>query len=351
MKIIDIKTEIKEYKFRNPIVTSKITLHTRSVFVVKLISSDGFCGVGAAYPLPPFTQDFPAQIVQAIELIKQSIIGKNFPSFSNFAESIFADSNFPPTLVFALELAYLNLLIDSGEIFSERLIPNFIDAEIKLNAIISKKNNSDFIKEVYEKSSLGFDTIKIKAGFTELENELIRLGMIANVNPNLKVRIDLNGAWKFEEAKKKLPKIFEFNIEYVEDPTNNFDDNIELARMFPDKIAFDQTAGSFEEKIKVIASGGTIILKPSFFGSIFQTLHFIREAKSYKSKIIISSGFEDEIGREVLYALATLLPNQTHGLDTTDILENENFTRYKKKANKIFFKTDAFYSKGKCKLK
>ncbi len=348
MKIKRIIVKPKQYNFIKPVFTSQGKLERREIISVKFLNEKGDCGTGGAYPLPPFTEDVKSIIGEARSRAAQ-LEETNFDSFEEFSDFLLSLNKIHPTLLFAFESAFINLMIEADEITESQFIKRIRSAPIKLNALISEEDTSKFFQSAEEAVQRGFNTLKIKLGFSAFENELIRIGFLNNLSDDIKLRLDINGAWNFEVAQKKIERLTQFNVEYVEDPTNSFEDNLKLAKLFPGNVAFDQTAKGIKE-IKLIAENKSVlILKPAFFGSLRRSLEVIDLFNEKGAKLIISSAFEDATGREINYALASLLsPEITHGLNTQNVLIEDSAEPYEKNGNRILFSKEIFLRKGKC---
>ncbi len=348
MRITGTEIEEKKLSFESPIVTSQKVLRKRDVIIFKIFNDEGNCGIGGAFPLPPFTEP-KKSVISEWKKIKKNLFDFEFDNLHDFKAFLESNNLHSPILHFALETAVMNLFIDASKINELQFINKIKSKPIKINALISETNMSDFIGEAESAVNDGFDTIKIKLGYSAFENELIRLGFLSTISKNIKIRVDVNGAWSFEEAEKKLERILQFNIEYVEDPTNSFDDNLRLAQLFHNKIAFDNTATSIDRMTSVAKENAVLILKPAFFGSILSAVRLIESFNSENSKLIISSSFETAIGREINFALASLLPEGVvHGLKTQNSLVESSPQIYERLGNRILFSVSTFLRRNKC---
>ena len=338
----------KEFNFLKPVVTSREEISRRVVIEIGLIDENGKCGIGAAYSLPPFTEK-SEEVEKKLKVVADSLRMQAFLSLEEFLQNdIWAKIN-SPLLCFAFETAFINLMIESDDINEISFINKIKSRPVKLNALISETDTHAFLKSAEEAIRQGFDTLKIKLGFSVFENELIRLGFLRTLSDGIKLRIDVNGAWEFEEAKLKVERLLGFNLEYVEDPTACFEDNLKLGALFPEKIAFDQTFNTIEDIQKIAEIKAPLILKPSFFGSISEAVKVIDLFNNAGAKVIISSAFEDAVGREITYALASLLPyDSVHGLNTQSVLIEENTEPYEKTGNRLLFSKEKFLRKNKC---
>jgi len=85
MKIKRIIVKAKEYNFVKPVFTSQGKLQRRKIISIKLFSEKGDCGIGGAYPLPPFTEDVESIIGEA-EKAASRLEKTDFNSFEEFSE-------------------------------------------------------------------------------------------------------------------------------------------------------------------------------------------------------------------------------------------------------------------------
>ena len=115
------------------------------------------------------------------------------------------------TIRTALEQCMINLMIKNNHT-SELSV----EAHIKANGLISLSNTNDDIASIRELTENGYTTLKIKVGINDFSQELNILREIHSTFPELKLRLDVNGAWSYKAAGNNLNKLDHLNIEYVE---------------------------------------------------------------------------------------------------------------------------------------
>ncbi len=210
---------------------------------------------------------------------------------------------------------------------------------IKANAIIDLDDINRAIKRIEEKVKEGYCVIKIKVGRKDFEEDLSLLKKVDSLyGDSIILRLDVNGKWNYKLALDRLPSLEKFNIEYIEDPTSNLEDNLKLAKKIKVPIALDQTLPCFNETLDILQNYDIkhIVVKPSIRFGIFNTIDLINYARRQDKQIVISSAFETTLGKSVLTFIASFTtPESVHGLDVYDMLETSFYDPFPINKGKI----------------
>jgi len=323
MNNIELKYSPYDLEFSKSLLTAKASISNRKGFIIKL-KSDGKTGYGEAAPLPEFGSESFEDDENALTNFKFNLkLATN-----NFIESL--DDNLKnisslPALRHGFEQALLNLFCSKANISLNEILNVSSKKEICVNAVIgflapneSAERASNLVKE-------GFTTLKIKAGRNKFEDDFTCIKEISNaVGKEIKLRIDVNGKWKVNEAIENLSQLEKFNIEYVEQPVNRL---IEFQKVsFKSKIplAADESIKTYEDAVSLIESKSVkaLVLKPMMLGGIITSLKIIEAAEKKNIKVVISSSFESSLGKSLaVFAASTVKGNIAHGLDTAGYLK------------------------------
>ena len=118
----------------------------------------------------------------------------------------------------------------------------------------------------------GFATLKVKAG-AERETEVLvdRVRAIrAAVGPDVRLRLDVNGAWDLATATDRLEAVARFDIEFVEQPlaAHDLDGMAELRRRVRVPIAADEAAASVRDVRGLLEAeaADVLVVKPARVG-------------------------------------------------------------------------------------
>jgi O-succinylbenzoate synthase len=127
------------------------------------------------------------------------------------------------------------------------------------------------------------------------------------VGTSLKIRIDCNGAFNVEDAKKVSDLLLSTNIEFIEQPCSTNVENAKLHKLIDVPIALDETANNEHDidEIHSLDAGDIIVVKVQTSGGIFAAKDLIDQ---WGKDFVISSTMETEVGTELGFILAQSVP-------------------------------------------
>jgi O-succinylbenzoate synthase len=179
-------------------------------------------------------------------------------------------------------------------------------------------------KSMYEK---GFRSFKIKVGFG-FDEDIARVSELRELFPDATIRLDANAKWSVEEAERILPKLAEFNIDYIEQPVsvdNLFEFGAKLAE-YGIPIAADESMRSIDDVHRIIESkaSSVLILKPMLIGSFSNLLKIRSVADAAGLKTVVTTSLEAGIGRRTTALLTSAMfsSDHAHGLATGSMFPN-----------------------------
>jgi O-succinylbenzoate synthase len=234
-----------------------------------------------------------------------------------------------PSALFALETAWLDWVNGGKELICDADFHAGLST-VPINGLVWMNQRPEMEKQAREKRDAGFDTIKFKVGALDWQQELEMLQQIREEIPEMSIRLDANGAWKPDEALKKLEQLAELNIESIEQPIapGQTEALAELCRNSPVLIALDEEliGRPFDhQKFSILESAqpAFVVLKPALLGGLGQCHQWICMAEDLGIGWWITSMLESNIGLNAIAQLAAhykpLLPQ---GLGTGQLFEN-----------------------------
>ncbi|MBP3193095.1 o-succinylbenzoate synthase [Natronogracilivirga saccharolytica] len=205
------------------------------------------------------------------------------------------------------------------------------DSGIKCNAVCGLSDLPDVLSQIYEFSSNGYETIKLKIPGDAAEAESYILN-ICDKFPGVTFRFDANAMLSRTDTHKLLQKLGKHlaggaldNLEYIEEPIKwkKLQDIHDL-KTYGIAIAADESVRSAEAIRKIAKSGAfdAFVIKPMIAGP-FDELKMIWQNST---TTVISSSLETAIGRQLLANLSLYLNhfrNNTHGLATGHMLASD----------------------------
>ena len=169
--------------------------------------------------------------------------------------------------------------------------PALYRSAIAVNATLPALNGESEIAQILA-AFPGCTTIKIKVGTNE-EEDLARIATVRKLNPEAKIRIDVNGLWSVNQASKFLERCGE--IEYVEQPCATVGELRELKSRIDVKIVGDEILRKSANPFEVDLQGAIdiLMLKVQPLGGI-KKAHAL--AAHHKLPVVVSSALESAIG-------------------------------------------------------
>jgi O-succinylbenzoate synthase len=194
---------------------------------------------------------------------------------------------------------------------------------INVNATLPALNNAKEIEELLQAFS-GCDTVKIKVG-ENLGEDIVRVARVRALLPKAKLRLDVNGAWSFDQALINLYEIYEEvgPLEYVEQPCATLEELRQLkAKLAIEiKITGDEVIRKAKDPFAIDLQGAVdiLMLKVAPLGGISRAREI---GAHHKLPMVVSSALESAVGIGYGLQLAASLPSLDYacGLATGQLL-------------------------------
>jgi len=221
----------------------------------------------------PMKTKFRGISVREVALIKGS---HGWGEFSPFLE--YDDAESAPWLASAIEAASAPK-------------PKLYRSSVAINGTIPALNDPGDLKKVVD-SFPGVNTFKVKVG-TNLAEDLTRIDVIRQLQPQAKIRIDVNGLWSVDQAETFLNAAGE--IEYAEQPCATIAELRELKGRTSVKIVGDEILRKAADPFKVDLKGAIdyLMLKVQPLGGI-KRAHAL--AEHHNLPVVVSSALESAVG-------------------------------------------------------
>ena len=296
--------EEKTLHFKQPAGTSRGVYTTRKIWLVRLSYGERE-GVGECAPLPDLSCD-------AMEDEQyRSILNKVCEEFCQRQELNNDSWRQYPSMLFGLETAWLNMT--NGDLLFDTAFSRG-EVGIPINGLVWMGSYEEMLKRMEEKLAKGFRCVKLKIGAIDFDQELDLVKRIRErfSHHEVELRLDANGAFKYEEALYKLELLSQYAIHSIEQPIRQgqWAYMAELCRESPLPIALDEELiGVNDPEMKRhmlnIIKPRYIILKPSLHGGMQGCREWIETAKDMGIGSWITSALESNIGLNAIAQFAS----------------------------------------------
>lgn len=264
-------------------------------------------------------------------------------------KSVLLDLQEWPSIYFGVE----TLLKDWENDAKQVLFPKSIGTQgfrIPTNALIWMGEKEDMLSQIKARLEEGNTSIKLKIGAIDFETELELIRFIRKqfTAQEVEIRVDANGAFGFEEAKEKIKRISEFEINYIEQPikAGQWQEMAALAENTPVKIALDeeligiQTTEARTQLMNTI-SPQMLILKPALAGGFTACDEWKKLIENNGGSWVITSALESNIGLNAIAQYTALdVSEYAQGLGTGQLYTNNFPSPYTVDAQGLHYHVD-----------
>jgi o-succinylbenzoate synthase len=193
-----------------------------------------------------------------------------------------------------------------------RLLEPRAPLEVPASALLGAGSMPELAREAQYAAAEGFGTVKLKVGF---DDDYARAAVVRDaVGPEVKLRLDANGAWTADEALRKLRELSPLGIELCEQPT------ADLAGLdgCAVPVAADEMLAADPEG--ALRRARTLVLKPMLLGGLAAALELARRAHGRGLSLVVTTSLEGPIGRagaaHLAAAVLALGPQPAAGIAT-----------------------------------
>lgn len=304
MKLIEAGFEPFSLRLRAPLVTSRARYETREGFRVRLdaVTEDGqtVSGEGDVTPLV----EFGTESLEEARLALQTGLSA-------------ATEKLPPATRCGVEAAWLDLEAKA----SGRSVAALLEASaaahliVPVAALLPSQPCAALVDEAMLAVAAGHTTLKIKVGLGTLAQDVERVRSLrAAVGPQLRLRVDANGAWSVDAALTFLKAVRGAELELCEQPAAPEDlaglAALKRAALCP--IAADESVPLLRDNAdRIVECADILVLKPAVLGGLRASLELARVAASLGVRSYASSVLEGPVGRASIVHLAAALPDRS----------------------------------------
>lgn len=321
--------------FKRPSGTSRGVLNTKETYFIEVFEDDKK-GIGECALFRGLSFDDDDDYEAALEWTCRNI---NL-SLDDLREELINH----PSIIFGVEQALLNLQHQNELYFPSEFTEG--KDSIKINGLIWM-GTSDYMKEqLEEKLSQGFSCIKLKIGVDwNAEKQILKSLRKQFPKDKIELRVDANGAFSPDQAKKVLEELAELDIHSIEQPiqAGNWKAMAELCLSTPTPIALDEEligVLNYESKKTLIKEikPQYIILKPALVGGFSGSDEWIDLAEQNNIGWWITSALESNIGLNAI-AQYTYTKNNPmpQGLGTGALFTNNFETNLHLEGERLWF--------------
>jgi len=300
----------------DPLSTADGTIDAREGFVVE-IEYEGTRGIGEATPLSGWTE--------SIDACERALERARHACEESWAMAL-AELEDTPAARHGLSLALCDARSRAADVPLHRHFGAGHTERVPVNATIGDGSVGETIEAARAAVESGFETLKIKVGAREIEQDADRLLAVRGaVGPEIELRTDANRAWNQTEAKTAIAAFADADLAYLEEPLSSPElaDLAALESEIP--VALDESLAAHSvEEITEADVADVLVLKPMVLGGPDRTLEIARAAREASLEIVLSTTVDGALARAGAVHVAASLPDPpAAGLATADRLAED----------------------------
>ena len=326
-QVASLRADRVAVRFRRPFATSTGMWLAREAWLLRLTDADGRVGVGEAVLEPADGETADTVLTLLVREAVASARDGRLPT----GDELESHGRPGRALRAALDAARFDLdgapspvLLADGD-------------GVGVNATLPFLGPVPSAEAARQAVAAGFTTLKVKVG-AERETDVLvdRVRAVRQAaGPDIRIRIDANGAWDLETATERLEAVERFALEYVEQPLAGDDATVlaELRRRVRVPIAADETVESVRAARELLEAEAVdvLVVKPARVGGPVVGAEIAALAAERGVPVVVSTLFETGVGIAAALSLAAVLPRVVgagavqpdHGLATAGLLEHD----------------------------
>jgi o-succinylbenzoate synthase len=220
---------------------------------------------------------------------------------------------------------------NAGEPLYRRLAWSDSDAtveSVRVNATVGDDDPEATVAAAREAVDDGFDCLKLKAGARSLTADLERVEGVREACPGAELRVDANGAWTAEVARRALGEFERLGVDYVEQPlpAGDLAGHAALREVTAVDVALDESLASATSVDRVLEAGAAdvVVLKPMALGGVDRARAAARRARAAGLRAVVTTTIDAVHARTAAVHLVASLPEPpAAGLATGGLLAED----------------------------
>lgn len=318
-----IITHIDIYRFSIPMEPFTIATgtmdHAQNVFI-RVHTDAGFYGVGECSAFPMIvgeTQDTCLVMAREFAKLWKGQDALDIPARMQQLHNFTAGNT---TIKSAFDIALFDVAAKNAGVPLYQLLGGE-RREVESDITIGIAGPHMMALKALDFKATGATVLKVKLGKNAVEDvERIRQTREA-IGSDIKIRIDANQGWSFDDAVFALQAMGQYDIEFCEQPMRTwYDDRLpQLMQLSPVKIMADESVYNHHDARKQINSGSChyINIKMSKSGGILEAKQIHDEAASKGIACMMGGMLESRIGLSAKLHFVYASPNiQFYDMDT-----------------------------------
>jgi L-alanine-DL-glutamate epimerase-like enolase superfamily enzyme len=283
--------------------------------VVIIRTDDGHVGYGEACPVPAFTSETQASIVELVDQRVAPLFVDRDPEHRQpLLTELAKVLKFAPFTIAAVDTALLDLQGRALGVPVYTLLGGAFRDSTEAHGSVSWDEDPKKIVDIAQEQAHDYRWLKLYAGRGELDADLDRLQAVRDaVGDGIGLFVDINGMWSPSDLIRALPRVDEIGLRFLEQPLP-----VSAAGFQRDLVASGRVDIVADEAVRTIADAATVIRERSAtvinighskLGGPTAALHAAQVAHASGVGVMVGSVIEMGIATAMGLHLAAAMPS------------------------------------------
>lgn len=224
MKIV--RTEIYRYNIKmEPFVIATGTMYHASNVLIKVFTDEGIVGIGECSPFPFIVGETQDTCMVMLKYFAEHVKGKDPLDIEARWNEIEALTARNATAKSAFDMALYDIAAKAANLPLYQYLKGEkrnVETDITIGIGTPEEMSAASLKYVEQGASM----LKIKLG-KKVKDDIERIKVIRQaVGKNIKIRVDANQGWNFEDAGFALNELAQYEIQFCEQPMRTWFDDL-----------------------------------------------------------------------------------------------------------------------------
>lgn len=316
-------TQIEIYRFSipmEPFVIATGTMDYAQNTLIKITTNNNIIGYGECSAFPMIVGETQDTCLAMAKYFAPMWIGKNPLEIPERMEELHAMAAGNGTIKSAFDMALFDIAAKNAELPLYKFLGG-TQKSVTTDMTIGIGKADEMAELAKKYVSQGCTILKIKLG-KDVHEDIVRIEKIRTaVGPDIKIRLDANQGWSFDDALYGLGEMGKYDIEFCEQPMRTWYDDLlpELCANSPIKIMADESCYLHHDARKLINAQATdyINIKFAKCGGILEAIKILDVATQHGVKCMMGGMLESRLAASAFLHLSLASPNiQFYDMDT-----------------------------------
>lgn len=307
---------------RHPWRSARGIFTHRAGWLVRLESDIGLAGHGDCAPLPEAGSETPESALEHLQIQLPLLRGSDPQEALAGLDGVHA-----PAARCALETALLDLAAQQAGVPLAHSLNPHAPLSARVNAALGSLDGA-VLDRARVALDAGFSVLKLKVGMAVPEIELAALHRLAGeLPPRAALRLDANGAWSRNQARRFIERLSGLPVESLEEPLAraNIAGLAYLQALAPFPLAVDESLARLGADALLAGTAvRRLVLKPMVLGGARPAYALACRAAQAGMECVATSTVDSAVGVAAATHLAAALDNDlAHGVATASWLARD----------------------------